>query len=85
MGCRLSFTIIAASLGVVTPRVQTINNGIMATCTGHLPAGEAIKFVTIDGLYLLHVLVEVEISLIAGVLEENRYSRGRKAIESNSK
>ncbi|GFV30586.1 hypothetical protein TNCV_4222371 [Trichonephila clavipes] len=34
----------AASLGVVTPRVQTINNGPLATCTGHLPAGEAIKF-----------------------------------------
>ncbi|GFV00431.1 uncharacterized protein TNCV_3644091 [Trichonephila clavipes] len=42
MGCRLSLTIMAASLVVVTPRVQTINNGTMATCTGHLPAGEAI-------------------------------------------
>ncbi|GFX42587.1 hypothetical protein TNCV_261221 [Trichonephila clavipes] len=42
MGCRLSFTIMAASLGVVTPRVQTINNGPMAKCTGHLPAGKAM-------------------------------------------
>ncbi|GFW42911.1 hypothetical protein TNCV_734441 [Trichonephila clavipes] len=44
MGCRLSFTIMAASLDVVTPRVQTINNGPMATCTGHFTAGEAVKF-----------------------------------------
>ncbi|GFU49664.1 hypothetical protein TNCV_2906251 [Trichonephila clavipes] len=44
MGCRLSFTIMAASLDVVTPRVQTMNNGPMATCTGHFTAGEAIKF-----------------------------------------
>ncbi|GFY17190.1 hypothetical protein TNCV_1089661 [Trichonephila clavipes] len=35
MGCRLAFTILAARLDVVTPRVQTINN--VATCT----AGEA--------------------------------------------
>ncbi|GFV05826.1 hypothetical protein TNCV_5035651 [Trichonephila clavipes] len=42
MGCRLFFTIMAASLGVVTHRVQTINNGHMATCTVHLPAGEAM-------------------------------------------
>ncbi|GFW50467.1 hypothetical protein TNCV_2887721 [Trichonephila clavipes] len=34
-----------ASLGVGThARAQTINNGPMATCTGHLTAGEAIKF-----------------------------------------
>ncbi|GFV49861.1 hypothetical protein TNCV_1391431 [Trichonephila clavipes] len=44
MGCRLSFTIMAASLNVVTPRFHTINNGHMATCTGHFTAGEAIKF-----------------------------------------
>ncbi|GFU50903.1 hypothetical protein TNCV_4461021 [Trichonephila clavipes] len=44
MGCRLSFTIMAASLDVVTPRVQTINNDPMATCTGHFTAGGSIKF-----------------------------------------
>ncbi|GFW56726.1 hypothetical protein TNCV_4068061 [Trichonephila clavipes] len=44
MGCQLSYTIVAASLGVVTPRVQTINNGPMATCTGHSTAGGFIKF-----------------------------------------
>ncbi|GFU20242.1 hypothetical protein TNCV_4933241 [Trichonephila clavipes] len=44
MGCRLSFTFMAASLDVVTLRVQTINNGSMSTCTGHFTAGEAIKF-----------------------------------------
>ncbi|GFX84272.1 hypothetical protein TNCV_3976171 [Trichonephila clavipes] len=32
-------------MGVGTPaRVQTINNGPLATCTGHLKVGEAIKF-----------------------------------------
>ncbi|GFV94639.1 hypothetical protein TNCV_3827061 [Trichonephila clavipes] len=44
MGCRLSFTIMAARLDVVTPRVQTINNDPMATCTGHFTAGGSIKF-----------------------------------------
>ncbi|GFT18867.1 hypothetical protein TNCV_1672051 [Trichonephila clavipes] len=44
MGCWLSFTIMAASLGVDTPRVQTINNDPMATCTGHFTAGGSIKF-----------------------------------------
>ncbi|GFY03425.1 hypothetical protein TNCV_1173811 [Trichonephila clavipes] len=43
MGSRLSFTIIAARLDVVTPRVQTINNDPMATCTGHFTAGGSIK------------------------------------------
>ncbi|GFU09220.1 hypothetical protein TNCV_1122331 [Trichonephila clavipes] len=43
MGCRLSFTIMAASQGVVTLRVQTINNDPMATCTGHFTAGGSIK------------------------------------------
>ncbi|GFU63238.1 hypothetical protein TNCV_2656831 [Trichonephila clavipes] len=33
-----------ASLDVVTPRVQTINNDPMATCTGHFTAGGSIKF-----------------------------------------
>ncbi|GFX35606.1 hypothetical protein TNCV_104111 [Trichonephila clavipes] len=44
MGCRLSFTIMAASLAVVTPRVQAINNDLMATCIGHFTAGGSIKF-----------------------------------------
>ncbi|GFT51055.1 uncharacterized protein TNCV_4490361 [Trichonephila clavipes] len=38
-----SFTIMAASLAVVTPRVQTLNNDPMATCTGHFTAGGSIK------------------------------------------
>ncbi|GFW48294.1 hypothetical protein TNCV_1108571 [Trichonephila clavipes] len=34
-----------ACMGVDTPaRAQTINNGPMATCKGHLTTGEAIKF-----------------------------------------
>ncbi|GFS53693.1 hypothetical protein TNCV_731031 [Trichonephila clavipes] len=44
MGRRLSFTIMAARLDVVTPRVQTINNGPMVTCTGHFTTGGSIKF-----------------------------------------
>ncbi|GFV14734.1 hypothetical protein TNCV_2587071 [Trichonephila clavipes] len=43
MGCRLSFTIMAASLAVLSPRVQTINNDPMATCTCHFTAGGSIK------------------------------------------
>ncbi|GFV40509.1 hypothetical protein TNCV_2500361 [Trichonephila clavipes] len=43
MGCRLSFTIMVAILAVVTPRVQTINNDPLATCTGHFTAGGSIK------------------------------------------
>ncbi|GFT05199.1 hypothetical protein TNCV_122591 [Trichonephila clavipes] len=43
MGCRLSFTIMAASLVVVTHRVQTINNDPMTTCTGHFTARGSIK------------------------------------------
>ncbi|GFW78849.1 hypothetical protein TNCV_2058701 [Trichonephila clavipes] len=38
-GARLPFTIMATRQAVVTPRVQTINNGPMATCTGHFTAG----------------------------------------------
>ncbi|GFX29882.1 hypothetical protein TNCV_4750102 [Trichonephila clavipes] len=33
----------AASLAAVTPRVQTINNDPMTTCTGHFTAGGSIK------------------------------------------
>ncbi|GFU30442.1 HTH_Tnp_Tc3_2 domain-containing protein [Trichonephila clavipes] len=33
----------AASLAVVPPRVQTISNDPMATCTGHFTAGGSIK------------------------------------------
>ncbi|GFT54861.1 hypothetical protein TNCV_4888271 [Trichonephila clavipes] len=44
MGRRLSFTIMAARLDAVTPRVQTINNDPMATCTGRFTAGGSIKF-----------------------------------------
>ncbi|GFX55696.1 hypothetical protein TNCV_3427671 [Trichonephila clavipes] len=33
----------AARLDVVTPRVQTINNDPLATCTGHFTAGGSIK------------------------------------------
>ncbi|GFU18083.1 hypothetical protein TNCV_1446391 [Trichonephila clavipes] len=44
MGCRPSFAIMAACLDVVTPRVQTINNDPMATCTGHFTAGGSINF-----------------------------------------
>ncbi|GFT01887.1 hypothetical protein TNCV_4206301 [Trichonephila clavipes] len=43
MGFRLSFTIMAASLAVVTPRVQTINNDPMAMCNGHFTVGGSIK------------------------------------------
>ncbi|GFU62270.1 hypothetical protein TNCV_4859811 [Trichonephila clavipes] len=43
MGCRLSFTIMAARLCVVSPRVQTINNGPMTTCTGHLLADAPVS------------------------------------------
>ncbi|GFV83262.1 hypothetical protein TNCV_1899881 [Trichonephila clavipes] len=46
MGAGSLFTIMTASMGVGTPaRTQTINNGPMATCTGHLTAGEAIKLI----------------------------------------
>ncbi|GFV98312.1 RNA-directed DNA polymerase from mobile element jockey [Trichonephila clavipes] len=34
----------ATHLDVVTPRVQTINNDPMVTCTGHFTAGGSIKF-----------------------------------------
>ncbi|GFW48283.1 hypothetical protein TNCV_1108461 [Trichonephila clavipes] len=45
MGAGSLFTIMTASMGVGTPaRAQTINNGPMATCKGHLTTGEAIKF-----------------------------------------
>ncbi|GFT18816.1 hypothetical protein TNCV_4710321 [Trichonephila clavipes] len=43
MGFRFSFTIMAASLAVVTPRVQTINNDPMAMCNGHFTVGGSIK------------------------------------------
>ncbi|GFY01926.1 hypothetical protein TNCV_4796481 [Trichonephila clavipes] len=45
MGRRLYFTIMATRLAVSTPRVQTINKGPMATCTGHFIAGETIKLI----------------------------------------
>ncbi|GFT37355.1 hypothetical protein TNCV_4285051 [Trichonephila clavipes] len=39
MGTSSLFTIVTASMGVGTPaRAQPINNGSMATCTGHLTA-----------------------------------------------
>ncbi|GFV29653.1 hypothetical protein TNCV_330191 [Trichonephila clavipes] len=45
MGAGSLFTIMAASMGVGTPaQAQTINNGPMARCTGHLTASETIKF-----------------------------------------
>ncbi|GFT26247.1 hypothetical protein TNCV_3336281 [Trichonephila clavipes] len=46
MGASSLVTIMTASMGVGTPaRAQTINNGPMATCTGHLTVGEAIKLI----------------------------------------
>ncbi|GFV74840.1 hypothetical protein TNCV_1040781 [Trichonephila clavipes] len=47
MGAGSLFTLMTASMDVGTPaRAQTINNGPMATFTGHLTAaGEAIKLI----------------------------------------
>ncbi|GFY00694.1 hypothetical protein TNCV_2140871 [Trichonephila clavipes] len=75
LGCRLSFTIMTPNLDGVTPQVQTINNGPIATCTGHFIAGGSIKFRDNRWVLVAKDVTKVQVSRSDGSRIKSLYSK----------